>query len=83
VDDAAIPRDGPGEAAPSCDNFDPASGNCYPCAPTIDPQFLNSCTNGQCVPFDDKTRVPRANPDGSLPPVPDPPPPPPVDSGAG
>jgi len=82
LDDAAVNGgDGPnGEAAPSCDNFNPASGQCYPCAPTIDPQFLNSCTTGQCVPFDDKTRVPMANPDGSLPPVPDPPPP---DAGPG
>lgn len=68
-----------GEAA-SCDDYDPASGKCYPCAPQNDPQFLNACTGSLCVPFDDKARVPRFNPDGSLPTVPDPPPP---DSGGG
>lgn len=83
VDDASA-TDAPlgegGEAAVSCENYDPASGQCYPCEPKIDPEFLNACTDNQCIPFDDKTRVPRANPDGSLPPVPDLPPP---DAGPG
>jgi hypothetical protein len=54
--------------------WDLDSGQCYPCAPQKDPEFLNSCTSSQCVPFDDTLRVPKANPDGSLPVVPDRPP---------
>lgn len=40
--------------------------------------FLNACTNAQCVPFDDKARVTRLGDGGALPPVPDI-----VDGGAG
>jgi hypothetical protein len=84
VDDAStLGGDGSnegGEGSVDCDNYDPASGQCYPCAPKKDPEFLNACTGSQCVPFDDKARVPQFNPDGSLPTVPDLPPP---DSGGG
>jgi hypothetical protein len=38
--------------------------------PTTNTEFLNACTNAQCFPFDDKVRVTKLGPDGSLPPVP-------------
>ena len=44
----------------SCENYDAASGMCFPCAPDPANQatFLNKCTSATCVPFDDKLRVP-------------------------
>jgi hypothetical protein len=36
-------------------------------------EYLNACSSSNCIPFDDSMRVSRFNPDGSLPPVPDPP----------
>ena len=64
-----------GEAAVDCDNFDPTTGQCYPCTPKVDIEILNTCTNAQCVPFDDKMRIPNLPDDGGLPAVPDLPPP--------
>jgi hypothetical protein len=64
---------GGGGGSGSC-AWDPASGNCYPCAPATDPEYLNACTSAACVPFDDKTRITKLLPDGGLPPVPDLPP---------
>ena len=72
VGDAAIEAASEaGEAAPSCSMYDAAGGRCFPCAPTLDPEFLNACTGAQCVPFDDTTRVSGVLADGGLPPVPD------------
>ncbi len=42
---------------------------CYPCTPTTNEQFLNSCSGADCVPFDDK-RVTKLLADGGLPPAP-------------
>lgn len=42
---------------------------CYPCAATTQVQFLNACTSGTCVAFDD-TRLTNLLPDGALPPLP-------------
>lgn len=46
--------------SPNCDNYDAASGRCFPCAPvpTNQATFLNECTSATCVPFDDTMRVP-------------------------
>lgn len=77
VDADASTADGPhgnGDAA-NCENYDPKSGQCYPCEPKVDPQLLNACTDSKCIPFDDKARVPNLPADGKLPPVPDLPPP--------
>src|SRR5437764_12874762 len=71
VDDAAS-IDGSGDAPASCTAYDPASGQCYPappCTATSDPELLNACTGAQCVPFDDKARIPSLPKDGGLPPV--------------
>lgn len=43
---------------------------CYACAPTDTPQFLNACTSAQCVPFDDVKRLTHLLPNGRLPPLP-------------
>jgi hypothetical protein len=50
-------------------NLDPRS-HCYPCAPTTQVQFLNACTSGTCVAFDDSQRLANLLPDGALPPLP-------------
>jgi hypothetical protein len=67
-----VAEDGGGAA--QC-NANLAGGECYPCKPATDPQFLNACTDSTCVPFDDKARVSKLPLDGALPPVPDLPPP--------
>jgi hypothetical protein len=50
-------------------NLDPKS-HCYRCAPTTQVQFLNACTSGTCVAFDDSQRLANLLPDGALPPLP-------------
>lgn len=59
-----------GSGGGACD-WDPASGACYPCAPTNDQQYLNACTSAECVAFDDATRITKLLPDGGLPEVPE------------
>ena len=71
IDSAVDTASEAGEAAPSCSMYDAAGGQCFPCTPTLDPEFLNACTGAQCVPFDDTTRVRGVLADGGLPPVPD------------
>jgi hypothetical protein len=73
-DDA--PDDGASDSAASCDVD--LTVQCYACAPTETPQFLNACTNAACVPFDDVSRLANLLGDGGLPPLP----PPPVDGGS-
>ena len=63
--DAAI------DASPAC--FDPAGtpANCYlqdVCEPSEDTHFLNGCTDGQCLPFDNSRLARLVN--GTLPPLP-------------
>jgi hypothetical protein len=65
-DDAS--DDGASDSAPSCDVD--LTVQCYACAPTETPQFLNACTNASCVPFDDPSRLANLLPDGGLPPLP-------------
>jgi hypothetical protein len=62
--DAAVgaPSDG------NCD-VDPRT-QCYPCAPAMQVQFLNACTSGTCVAFDDTKRLANLLPDGALPALP-------------
>lgn len=70
--DAAItgPRDA-SISAPTDANCDvDLKTRCYPCAPATQPQFLNACTPGTCVPFDDGKRLTNLLPDGALPPLP-------------
>ncbi len=60
------------DASSEC--FDPSGtpANCYlltACEPDEDEHFLNGCTDGQCVPYDNPTRLPRFN-GGNLPPLP-------------
>jgi len=64
--DYQVRADG-GTTPPNC-NVD-LSTQCYPCAPSNDPQFLNACTGASCVSFDSK-RVTGLLPDGGLPPYP-------------
>jgi len=42
---------------------------CYACAPKSDPDFFNACTDGRCVPFDNK-RLHNLAADGTLKPLP-------------
>ncbi len=81
ADAAVVNGDGSSDVAIdalSCDNYDAASGMCFPCPPNPLNQatFLNECTGATCVPFDDSVRVPDFK--GTLPMVPDLP----VDSGS-
>ena len=64
--------DAPIDAPISC--FAPAGTppNCFlqdQCEPTQLTDFLNGCTDGQCLPFDNVARLPRYN-NGALPPLP-------------
>lgn len=42
---------------------------CYACPPKETDQYLNACTDSQCSPFDNVTRLPLYN-GGNLPPLP-------------
>ena len=35
-------------------------GQCYPCAPQTNDQFLNACPNSGCVPFDESDASDKA-----------------------
>lgn len=61
-DDAAVEPD----ASPDCLGDE----GCFKCEPTALLEFLNRCTDGQCVPFDNVARVPLYEPGKPLPPVP-------------
>ena len=79
--DGSAGNDGASDVATdsaSCDNYDAASGMCFPCPPSAMNQatFLNACTGATCVPFDDAVRVPDFK--GTLPSVPNLP----IDSGS-
>ncbi len=69
--DASTP-DAALDAPASC--FDPAGtpARCFlqsACEPDEDTDFLNGCTSGQCLPYDNVVRLPRFN-NGNLPPLP-------------
>lgn len=68
--DGTVP-DG-GDAGPDVDAGPDCTGEdgCYSCEPTDEGQFLNACNELGCVPFDNRARITRLNPDGSLPPLP-------------
>lgn len=52
-----------------CNKKDANGNACYSCPPTTDKEFHTGCTDAQCAPFD-PARITKANPDGSLPPLP-------------
>lgn len=62
--------DGGGDEEASC-NVD-LTLQCYACTPTTTDQFLNGCTDGQCIPFDKSRLSGLLAPDGGLPPLPPP-----------
>jgi len=68
--DGTVP-DG-GDAGPDVDAGPDCTGEdgCYSCEPTDEGQLLNACNELGCVPFDNRARITRLNPDGSLPPLP-------------
>ena len=51
---------------------------CYACPPATNEQILNSCTEGNCVPFEKGRLDGLLLQDGGLPPLPDEPPVPPI-----
>jgi hypothetical protein len=68
----APPPDADIDASPTC--FDPSGtpAHCFlqtTCVPEDDVDFLNGCTDGQCIPYDNPARLPRFN-GGNLPPLP-------------
>jgi hypothetical protein len=54
-----------GNPIPTCDLPETGEDGCFNC-PTTDREYLNRCTTGDCVPFDN-SRLTKLNPDGSLP----------------
>ncbi len=64
--------DAPVDVATVCLDPSGSPANCFQqdvCAPTEDVDFLNGCTDQQCIAFDNAARLPRFN-NGSLPPLP-------------
>lgn len=57
------------DAGVDCSAWNPATGECFPCAAQNQLQLLNACTGSMCVPFDE-SRVTKIM-DGSFPAVPD------------
>lgn len=66
--DAKVDVDAPIDAAPEC-YLDAGVAGCFQCTPTTDEDFLNACTDGTCVAFDNAARLPLYN-GGNLPPLP-------------
>ncbi len=44
---------------------------CYACLPSNDLQFGSACTDAECKPFDNRTRLKKLSPDGGLLPLPE------------
>jgi hypothetical protein len=65
--DAAM-QDAAGQA-----DTEPCRGpnGCFQCLPTTDIQFASACSDAQCQPFDNRTRLKNLRPDGGLSPLPD------------
>jgi len=57
-----------GDAASSC-NVD-LTVQCYPCPSANTEQFLNACTDGECIPFDKSRLAELLTADGGLPSLP-------------
>ena len=54
-----------------CQSKNDAGIACFACAIKKDPlDFANACTNAECAPFDNKTRLTKLPPDGKLPSLP-------------
>ena len=58
---ASVPADG----GVSCSG----KNGCYACAPKVDPDFFNGCTDARCIPFDNR-RLRNLTPEGMLKPLP-------------
>jgi hypothetical protein len=60
------------DAPTACFDPDGTPANCFDqsvCEPVEDPDFLNGCTDKQCIPFANAQRLPLYN-NGNLPPLP-------------
>ncbi len=57
-----------GGDAPDAACFGP--GQCFKCEPVQLVEFLNACTDGKCIPFDNAARLPLFKAGEPLPPVP-------------
>jgi hypothetical protein len=53
-----------------CQQKGPDGRACYACPPQTVLDFENACTSAQCAPFDNKNRLTKLNPDGTLPSLP-------------
>ena len=70
----AIPPRNDASAAASSVGSDAVSAcagknGCFACAPKLDPEFFNACTDSRCLPFDNR-RLHNLTPDGLLKPLP-------------
>jgi hypothetical protein len=65
-------NDAPTDVSTACLDPDGTPPNCFDptlCEPVEDADFLNGCTGGQCIAFDNTARLPLFN-NGNLPPLP-------------
>jgi hypothetical protein len=66
VPSPTLPVDGGAvDATLSCHS----QSGCFQCTPTADQEFLSSCTDSTCIPFDNR-RLSNLGPDGTLKPLP-------------
>lgn len=73
VSDAGSGNEGGGDnpPIPECDKPETGKDGCFNCPKDKDlEQWLNRCTDGDCVPFDNKARLPKLKADGTVPPLP-------------
>lgn len=56
---------------PVCDKPETGANGCFNCPKDKEvEQWLNRCVEGDCVPFNNKARLPKLNADGSVPKLP-------------
>jgi hypothetical protein len=71
--DAGTGNEGGGDnpPIPACDQPEKGVDGCFNCPQDKQlEQWLNRCVESDCVPFDNKARLPKLKADGSVPPLP-------------
>lgn len=71
--DAGTGNEGGGDnpPIPQCDKPEKGADGCFNCPKDKQlEQWLNRCVESDCVPFDNKARLPKLKADGSVPPLP-------------
>jgi hypothetical protein len=71
ADAAATPATTADAAADAAVDSCVGTNGCFACAPHSDLEYLNACSDGRCLPFDNR-RLRNLNADGTLKPLPPP-----------